>query len=417
MRIGYACVVEAVPTIKLKSCTLKKATQENLREIIKHNLDMLDKALDYNNENNIKLFRISSDIIPLASHPLFDFNWKEEFIQELALLGKKTRDYNIRLSMHPGQYTILNSNNDEVVKKAIMDLIYHCDFLDLLGLDSSNKIIIHIGGVYGDKESAIQRFIDNYLSLDQKIKNRLVIENDDKLFNINDVYRIGNLYNIPVVFDNLHHFINNTEYLSDDYWINLCKSTWKTNDGVQKIHYSQQAKNKKNGAHSKTILTHEFMNFTNSLSTNELDIMLEVKDKNISAIKCNICLHNHLANISLLEKEWAKYKYIILEKDQNNYLKLRELLKNKKTVSPITFFELIDKSIIKDTSIEFKNASLHIWGYFKGIAIANEKEKFFFLLNEYNNSNEVRIKIKNLLFRLASKYQIHYLLYSYFFIY
>lgn len=194
----------------------------------------------------------------------------------------------MRVSMHPGQYTVLNSYRDDVVSRAIADLNYHNLVLDSLGVDIKNKIILHIGGVYGNKEEAIERFIQNYGLLNKGVKERLVIENDDKSYNIKDVLSIGNRLDIPIVYDNLHNHVLPYDKLKDDnYWINKCKNTWKREDGPQKIHYSQQDKNKRPGAHSETIEVKEFAVFLNNLDNYEdIDIMLEVKDKNLSAIKC-----------------------------------------------------------------------------------------------------------------------------------
>lgn len=88
-------------------------------------------------------------------------------------------DNDIRVSMHPGQYTVLNSPNDDVVKRAIEDLNYHVKVLDNFGVGENHKIILHIGGVYNDKEQAINRFADNYKRLNDQVRERLVIENDE----------------------------------------------------------------------------------------------------------------------------------------------------------------------------------------------------------------------------------------------
>jgi len=125
-----------------------------------------------------------------------------------------------------------------------------------------------------------------------------VIENDDRHYHIGDVLDIAAALGIPAVFDNLHHQLNRCGG-TDAYWINACRPTW---DSRQKVHYSQQARDKKPGAHSDTIDIQEFMDFYNSLSSRDLDIMLEVKDKNISAIKCMLCTDSN-KNMTKLELE------------------------------------------------------------------------------------------------------------------
>lgn len=114
----------------------------------------------------------------------------------------------LRLSMHPGQYTVLNSPNPDVVERAVLDLEYHTEFLDLCGLKEDSKVILHIGGIYGNKVEAKQRFVENYNLLSPNIRKRLIIENDDKLYHVEDVLEIANIAQIPVVFDALHHKVN-----------------------------------------------------------------------------------------------------------------------------------------------------------------------------------------------------------------
>jgi UV DNA damage endonuclease len=287
MRIGYACLTVGVDDTTIRTCRMASATEERLSEIVSSNLTALNRILDYNAQNQIRLFRISSDIIPFASKATIVFPWQTLFVKELQALGKKARENDIRLSMHPGQYTVLNSPHDAVVLNAIRDLGYHCAFLDALKMDATNKIILHIGGIYGDKAAAIERFKKQYKKLNARIKKRLIIENDDTCYNAEEVLSIGEELSIPVVFDTLHHEINpSPKRRSVISWITACGKTWKKQDGDQKIHYSQQAKDKRPGSHSETIELPVFLEFYKTLPSRKLDIMLEVKDKNISALKC-----------------------------------------------------------------------------------------------------------------------------------
>ncbi len=219
----------------------------------------------------------------------------------------------MRVSMHPGQYTMLNSKRAEVAQAAVRDLVYHTDVLTLLGTSAENKIILHIGGVYGDKEEAKRSFVRQYHLLPLSVKERLIIENDDKLFNIADVLWVSQQTGAPVVFDNLHDQINPVDcFISQGLWIEKASDTWSEGDGRQKIHYSQQDTNKKGGAHSQSINPAEFIAFYKKLPNQNVDIMLEVKDKNRSAIKISLCL---FPEIGALEREWSRYKYLVLGKD------------------------------------------------------------------------------------------------------
>ncbi|MDF2617079.1 MAG: uvsE [Sedimentibacter sp.] len=226
MSIGYACLTVGVNNTGFKSCTMKNAASEKLLELIEYNLASLENIIDYNIENNILLFRISSDIIPFGSSTVNNIPWWDIFAERFQIIGEKIRKSKMRVSMHPGQYTVLNSPKEDVVERAVEDLIYHNRFLDCLNAGRDSKIILHIGGVYGDKKSAVMRFMDNYKLLDDRIKSRLVIENDDKSFNIKDVLDTGIKLNIPVVYDNLHNATNPYDNSSDDFWIRECSKTW-----------------------------------------------------------------------------------------------------------------------------------------------------------------------------------------------
>lgn len=287
MSIGYACHVIGVPNTNMRRCLLKNASESKLLEITSYNLSSFENIIEYNIQNHINLFRISSDLIPFGSSEINNLPWWSIFEDTLSRIGDKIQKSNIRVSMHPGQYTVLNSPNNDVVTKCIADLNYHAKVLDSLGTGTKSKIVLHIGGIYNNKNQAITRFLVNYQMLDDAVKSRLVIENDDKSYNISDVLDIGDCLNIPVIFDNLHHKINgNDKQVSEFYWVDKCKQTWKDKDGNQKIHYSQQNPLKNPGSHSESIEINEFLQFYEKVDRKDIDIMLEVKDKNLSAVKC-----------------------------------------------------------------------------------------------------------------------------------
>ncbi len=416
MRIGYACLTVGVRNTELKKCMLRNSNIPRLIEITEHNLNSLENMIDYNIRNNIHLFRISSDLIPFASRNDFSFSWQEQFANRLEQLGERAKKNDIRLSMHPGQYTVLNSPNKDVVERAIADLNYHSSLLDSMGFGIDSKIILHVGGVYQDKKEAINRFIINYGYLNDSVKQRLVLENDDKSYNIQDVLDIGTKINIPVVFDKLHHSLNpSNRQGTDAFWIQECKKTWKESDGCQKIHYSQQELLKKSGSHSSTIRVQEFLDFYKNIERQDIDIMLEVKDKNLSAVKCILCLSDE-KSISALEKEWSKYKYSVLEKAPENYLEIRMLLKNKNEYPAVAFYTLVEDALCREYELgKTLNAIQHVWGYFKDLAGEKEKISFINIIEKFERGMIPVSTIKNFLLKLAKKYEQNYLLDSYYF--
>jgi len=415
MSIGYACIAVGLAGSNQRSCIAKNASEEKLNELIEHNLNALEVMIDYNIENDIKLFRISSDIIPFGSSSVNNLKWWESFASTFQRIGSKINNAGMRVSMHPGQYTVLNSLDESVVNRAILDLDYSACVLDSLGLSAKHKIILHIGGVYQNKVLAIQRFCENYNRLSESVKQRLVIENDDKSYNICDVLEIGKYMRIPVVFDNLHNTVNPYDNVHDEiYWINECKETWKEIDGRQKIHYSQQDPSKRVGSHSSTIRINEFLEFYKQIDYENIDIMLEVKDKNLSAVKCINCTSTK--KIKTLELEWSRYKYKVLECSQEHYLMVRKLLINKEDYPAIAFYNMIEDALQKEINIENSvNAAQHVWGYFKNQA--TEAEKRTCLKNiELLKKGEISTKsIKNILWKMTVKYEEKYLLSSYYF--
>ncbi|HUW85764.1 MAG TPA: UV DNA damage repair endonuclease UvsE, partial [Methanoregula sp.] len=170
-----------------------------------------------------------------------------------------------------------------VLDRSIADLIYQVQVLDALGLDNSAKLQIHVGGVYGDKTSSIERFIKNYERLDDSIKRRLVIENDERLYTIADCLAIHERTGIPVLFDVFHHAINNNDEQTVDLLAPL-NDTWKRHDGIPMVDYSSQQPGKRAGAHADSIDQKDFLSFLQSTVPFDIDIMLEIKDKEKSAL-------------------------------------------------------------------------------------------------------------------------------------
>ncbi|MDF2613046.1 MAG: UV-endonuclease UvdE [Clostridia bacterium] len=418
MAIGYACIALGVNGTSMRSCVAKNADDARLQEITRQNLEALERIIDYNIENNISLYRISSDIIPFGSHPLNTQRWWEDNKEKFNRIHHKIIKSGMRVSMHPGQYTIINSPREEVVAKSVKDLIYHDRFLAALGVDSSHKMILHIGGIYEDKGEAINRFVENYEKLPESVKTRLVIENDERCYSIQDVCHISKLTGAPVVFDNLHHEINPpADKKTVQEWIKLASLTWKASDGPAKIHYSQQSVGGKPGAHSKSIHIGAFLEFYKEIEEMGIDVMIEVKDKNLSAIKCNYTVHADEVPKVSLEKEWARYKYLVLSQSANDYFEMRKLMKIDVHDAVMAFYGLAEHAQMLpfDRGAQ-ENAALHVWGYFKDKCTVSEKKGFLKKLDDFMQGNiEVQI-LKNYLWKMAEKYNEKYLLDSYYFI-
>jgi UV DNA damage endonuclease len=285
IRIGYACINTKLPSPN-RTCRLKNATSEKILELASANLAALRPILEWNVAQGIELFRITSDVIPFGSHKANKCPWRRLLRAQFEQLGNLIRDKRLRVSMHPGQFTVLNSPRREVVESSVKELEYHAEFLDALGIADSHKIVIHLGGVYDDKTQSLRRFIQICKSLDRRIKARLVIENDERCYSIADAFIASKAIGVPVVFDVFHHRWNPAlERYSLRSIIQLSATTWRKRDGRVKIHYSNQRPGQPPGTHSRSVSVQRFQAFYNEVSDLDLDIMVEVKDKERSVLK------------------------------------------------------------------------------------------------------------------------------------
>ncbi|MBT8407634.1 MAG: UV DNA damage repair endonuclease UvsE [Deltaproteobacteria bacterium] len=284
MKIGYPCINRGIGCTANSTFRLASYSEERLVQKVENNLDCLLKILQYNVQNGFYFFRISSDLIPFASHPVCTFDWAGHFWGQFRKVGDFIREHNIRISMHPDQFVVINSLKDDVVERSVEELEYHCTVLDKMALDSTAKIQIHVGGVYGDKRSATNRFIERYSFLSKSLKSRLVIENDDRSYSLEDCLSVHQKIGIPILFDTFHHqCLNNGETLRQG--LQLSGSTWRKSDGIPMVDYSSQQRGQRPGSHAKTLKTATFRKFLHATGGLDFDLMLEIKDKETSAFK------------------------------------------------------------------------------------------------------------------------------------
>ncbi len=414
MSIGYACLAVGVPGSEMKSLTLSKVSEMTLLDTCSTNIDHLRNLLLYTKAHDIKLFRISSDLIPFGSSEANTIPWWEVFRTGLAELGDLASEGGIRLSMHPGQYTVLNSPHKKVVTNAVADLLYHGQVLTTMGLGSEHKIVLHIGGAYGDKPGAMGRFVSTYRTLPSSVKERLVIENDDKLYTISDVLAIGEEIGCPVVFDNLHHRINpSAEALTDQQWIEMCAKTWNPKDGKQKIHYSQQDSRKKPGSHSPTIALPDFLMFYDALPDKDIDIMLEVKDKNISALKCMHVTKG--ASKEQLQDQWIKYRPLVTERDPAKVWEAEDLLLDAEagTQLSLAFYSFLEKVL----SLEVCRSQAEITANTIAelcVQTPSEEARMAKRIAQYKGAHIPLDKLKQSIMALANKHGVEEVLTSYY---
>lgn len=244
------------------------------------------KMLRWNDKYNIKFFRLSSEMFPFASHDVYGYKLAPFASEALAEAGRVAGELGHRLTTHPGQFTQLGSPRPEVITAAIRDLEYHCELLDLLKLPpQQNKdavMILHMGGVFGDKQATIDRFRENYKNLSQNIKNRLVLENDDVCYTVHDLLPVCEELNIPMVLDYHHNNILFDEDKIREGTLDIMslydriKATWTRKGITQKMHYSEPCPGAVTGRQRRK---HSPRVYSLPPCAPDMDLMIEAKDK------------------------------------------------------------------------------------------------------------------------------------------
>jgi len=286
MNLGYACINMSMgKKVTTNRAMVKRTFQtkglDYVSELALANAKDIIKILEWNRMNGIKLFRLSSAIVPWGDHiDITQLKDYKEIKSELKKAGDFAKFHNMRINSHPGPFVVLTSPKEEVVYNAIADLELHAKIFDMMGLSKTpyNNINIHCNGVYGDKKSAMDRFCKNFKRLSKSVQSRLTVENDDKatMYSVLDLMYIHNKIGIPIVFDYHHHQFC-TGGLTEEDALKLASTTWP--DGItQEVHYSESKEGNKPQAHSDYI---KKLPETYGLN---IDIMVEAKAKELAIL-------------------------------------------------------------------------------------------------------------------------------------
>ena len=295
MNLGYACINMTLGSQKPKVTTNRSMIKRTFLERgVKYagelglqNARDLFKILQWNTRNNIKVFRLSSEMFPWASeYDIEKSPYHSRIKTILQACGKYASDNGIRITSHPGPFNVLVSPRENVVKNTITDLEIHGKIFDMLGLSKTpyNKLNIHCNGVYGDKISAMDRFCLNFQKLSPSVQGRLTVENDDKasMYSVKDLMYIHERINIPIVFDYHHHKFN-TGGLSEQEALELAISTWPK--GIKPIvHYSESKRLHEGDEKIKEQAHSDYINELPNLYGNDVDVMVEAKAKELSIL-------------------------------------------------------------------------------------------------------------------------------------
>lgn len=293
--LGYVSIALNLPKVTASSTITytnyeKQGNNEKklnkLKVVTLSNLDDLYKILQYNVENEVNFYRITSQLIPLATHPQVEnWNYKRIFIREFENIGKIIKKHNMRVDTHPDQFNVINSIKDEVIENTKKNLWFHVNLFEDLNYPEG-KMILHIGSGQGGKEEATKRFIDNFRNLPKEISSRLILENDDKTFTAREVLNICKEIQCPMVLD-VHHHKCNSGGESLESMIKDIFDTWNNQVLPPKIHFSSSREGEIDRKHSDYIDPYEFIEFIELCRhlNVDFDVMLEAKQKDLALFK------------------------------------------------------------------------------------------------------------------------------------
>ncbi len=287
---------------------------------LKVSLGYLHEIFHYLAKHQIRMYRMSSDIAPYATHPdMPQFHTQiRESAADLAALGKAAREHDIRLSFHPSQYVILNSPDPKLTQKSVADLVAQAEMLDLMEQGPEACLVIHVGGTYGDRSASCRRWSSTFPTLPEPVRRRLVLENDDIRFSAGDVLSIHEETGVRLIFDHQHFWCLNPERLDLRTTVAKFLASWPT--GVRpKIHYSSprtefrevKRKNRKTGkaetatlppiwtGHADFVNPFEFATFLRVVEgLPDFDVMIEAKAKDLALRRTRLDLPRYAPEVA-----------------------------------------------------------------------------------------------------------------------
>lgn len=265
--------LEKIEDYEARIARLRRITAENLQNCL--------RLLYHNKAHKIHVFRLTSKLVPLATHPIAQ-NWDyiSDFGGELEKMGDFIIENEIRVSSHPDHFTLINSLRPEVLEASLKDLDYHDKMFEAMNLEKA-EMVIHVGGLYGSKQLSMERFYNNFSNLPDSIKKRILLENDDKSFNANDVLGLCKALRIPMVFDVHHHYCLNSGNKVEELLPKVF-DTWQGK--IPKIHFSSPKSPENCRAHADDIDPGSFYDFllTAREFDQDFDVMIEAKNKDVA---------------------------------------------------------------------------------------------------------------------------------------
>jgi len=291
VRFGYVAialnVLQGSPNKTITVKTMETIADHDvrmsrLRRLLQENLDTTLRILHYNAAHDVYIYRMTSKTVPLATHPITTgWNYIEEFQDEWHKIGNLIKKHNMRISAHPDHYTLLNSQKTNVLESALRDLDYHVALFEALGLPPAPQLVLHLGGLYKNKQASIARFITTFNQLPEGIRLRLMLENDDKSYGVMDVLTLCQTLNCPMVLDIHHHMCHNNGEELAPLWTHIV-NTWGHH--LPKIHVSSPKNDKDFRSHADLVKVEDFLPFLKTAKelNRDFDVMVEAKQKDVA---------------------------------------------------------------------------------------------------------------------------------------
>lgn len=311
IRLGYVAIALALEKVTSSSTLTYSRYQKlntdserlsKLKEVTYSNIEALEKILRYNIENDIHFYRITSNFIPLATHPEVMWDYIKYFKKDFEYIGKIIKDSNMRVDAHPDQFNVINSDKETVVENTIRTLNMQVNLFEAMEYDEG-KMVIHIGGAKGGKDVAIERFINNLEKFPKRIRDRLILENDDKTFSAKDVLNICKITKLPMVLDVHHHDCKNEGECVGDLLEDVF-STWENEKIIPKVHFSSPRGFVNDRKHADFIDVDGFFNFIKIAKklNKDFDVMIEAKQKDLALYKLVEDMKKLNDNIKFIDK-------------------------------------------------------------------------------------------------------------------
>ncbi|WP_379158633.1 UV DNA damage repair endonuclease UvsE [Paenibacillus sp. sgz5001063] len=300
VRFGYVAMSTVIPDCSpSKTMTMASFNKLNDREaglrrleaITRGNLHNTLRLLKHNVGSEIRVYRLTSKLIPLATHPdMQDWDPFAALAPDFAEVGNYVKKHGLRVSFHPDHFTVLSTPRPEVLASSIRDLQHHVDMLNAMGLPATAKNNIHIGGAYGNKPVAASRFVEHFAQLPPAIQERITLENDDKTFTAPETLEVSRRLGLPMVLDIHHQWVNNEGELPWELWPEILK-TWQTplalkdtlpGEGLPpKIHVSSPRSPSDPRSHAEGVEPAPLLAFLKRIAadTPAVDAMIEAKAK------------------------------------------------------------------------------------------------------------------------------------------